>query len=388
MNLAVIAVRSLGRNPFRSCMTVLGVAISVLTFVMLSSVNTSLLGAQGAPDTARLYATNRLSWYLPMPKKYAQQVPASVQGVEAVTYTNNFDGKLPSDPAYVFLSIAVHTPTFFDVFTEVSVTPAERAAWLEDRQGAIIGEMLANKLGVKVGDRITLKGTRYRGDWVFNVRAIYKITKNTWDRSTVFFHWDLLNDAVPEYQKDQIHWVAMRVPAARLSETASAIEQSFREKEVPLRAFSHDTLGKQIGSMFVSAVKALNMMSFAILAILTMIMGNTIATSVRERTRESGMLRAVGFTKGWIMVLIVSESIVFALLGGVIGLLLSYPLVQKGVGVALTEVANEIFPNFSIAPSTALMAVLLPVALGAIAAAIPAVRAGRISVVDALRHVE
>lgn len=385
MNLAVVAVRNLRRNPFRSWMTILGVAVGVLTFVLLTTVTTSLLYSEG---TARLYATNRLSFTLPMPKKYAEQVPASVPGVEASTYTNNFDGKLPSDPSYQFLSIAAYVPTFFDVFNEIAVTPAERASWLEDRQGAIIGEMLAKKLGAKVGDRITLKGTRYRGDWVFNVRAIYTLNKQSWDRSTIFFHWDYLNEGIPQHQKDQIHWVAMRMPDSRLAEAASVIEQTFRDKEVPLRSFSHDAFGKQIGAMFSSVLNALGMMSFAILVILTMILGNTIATGVRERTRESGTLRAIGFSKGWIVLMTASEAIVFALIGGLLGLAISFPLVQEGIGKALTENANQAFPAFKIAKSTAIMAVLLPVVLGGLAGVFTAVRAARVNVVDALRHVE
>ena len=390
MSLARIAVRNLGRNPFRSCMTVLGVAIGVLTFVMLHSVNASLLSSQDARNTARLYATNRMSWYLPMPKKYARIVPESVagSGVEAVTYTSNFNGKLPSEPAYFFMSIAVDAPTFLDVFTEVDVSPQEKQSWLEDRQGALVGEMLAKKLGLKVGEKIAIKGTYFRGDWVFNVRGIYKVNTNTWDRSSVVMHWDFVNDNLPPHQKDQINWVAMRVPTDRMSSVASAIERTFQDRDVPLRSFSHDGLTKQIGAMFVSVVRALNLMSFAILAILTMILGNTIATGVRERTRETGMLRAVGFSQGQIILLIVGEAAVFALLGGIVGLGLAFPLVQEGLGRVLTEGTNAIFPTFRIRPSTMVMGLALPVVLGSLAALIPAYRALGVRVVDALRHVE
>jgi putative ABC transport system permease protein len=388
MNLAGLAIRNVGRNRFRSLMTIGGVAIAVLTFVLLSSVNNSLLSASDAHDTARLYATNRLSWYLPMPRKYAEQVPASVPGVEAVTFTNNFSGKLPSDPTFVFTSLAVNAPTFLDVFTEIVVSPEDKQGWLEDRQGALIGEILAKKLGLKIGDRISLKGTRYRGDWTFNVRGIYKINKDTWDRSSVFFHWTYLNDQIPAIQKDQINWVAMRVPGSQSSAAGSAIERTFADREVPLRCFTHDGLNKQIGAMFVSAVRALSMMSFAILAILTMILSNTIASGVRERTRESGVLRAIGFSEWKIAFCIMGESIALAVAGGVLGLALSYPLVQEGLGRALTETANAVFPTFSIRLSTVVASLLLCVLLGAAAAFVPAYRTLRIRLVDALRHTD
>lgn len=388
MNLTLVAVRNLKRNRFRSLMTIAGVAVAVLTFVLLRTVNTSLRGGTDVSGSSRLYATNRLSWYLPMPKKYAQLVPSSVEGVEAVTFTNNFNGKLPSDPAYFFQSLAVDVPTFLDVFSEVSVSPEAKRAWTEDRQGALVGENLAKKLNLKVGDHIALKGTLYPGEWTFNVRGIYTVTKDTWDRSSVFFHWTYLNDSIPPAQRDRINWVAMRVPASRTSAIASTIEKTFEDREVPLRSFSHDELSKQIGSMFVSVVRALNLMSFAILAILTMVLGNTIATGVRERTRETGMLRAVGFSGSKIALLIVSEALVLGICGGLLGLAISYPLIQEGLGRVLLENADAVFPSFSIRPSTALGALLIPLVLGAVTAALPIYRTLRIKVVDALRHVE
>lgn len=390
MNLVLISTRNLRRNKFRSFMTIAGVAVAVLTFVLLHTVNKSIRGQADpmAQGMSRLYATNRVSWYLPIPKKYAQSVPEGIEGVTATSFTVNFNGKLPSDPSFWFQTLAVDSATFFDVLTEGVLDPDSKRAWLEDRQGAVIGVNLAKKLNLKVGDKLALKGTLYPGDWTFNVRGIYTTNKDSWDRTSVFIHYAYLNESIPTAQRDQINWVAMTMPAGKTSTAASQIERAYLDREVPLRSFSHDDLSKQLGSMFSSVVRALNLMSFAILGILAMVLGNTIATSVRERTRETGMLRAVGFTGRKIALLIVGESLALAMIGGLVGLGIAYPLVQLGLGKVMRENADAIFPTFRILNETVAMAIALPVILGIFAAALPAIRTLRIKVVDALRHVE
>src|SRR5205085_755318 len=117
----------------------------------------------------------------------------------------------PRDEGNFFASLAVDSHTFFQVFDEMKVDPAAMETWQHDRQGAILGDVLAQKLGAHVGQTITLPGTIYPGDWQFHVDGIYEATRKSVDRSQLIFHWDYLNESIPEVRRDQIGWMIARI---------------------------------------------------------------------------------------------------------------------------------------------------------------------------------
>ena len=141
-------------------------------------------------------------------------------------------------------------------------------------------------------------------------------------------------------------------------------------------------------AMFSAILSAMDIVSIIILGILLMILGNTVAMGVRERTNEYGVLRALGFLPRHVAMFILGESIVTGALAGIVGLALAYPIVQLGMGRFLEENMGGFFPYFRIAPATGVEAILFAIALGAIAALIPAYRASRLTIVEALRRVD
>jgi putative ABC transport system permease protein len=149
------------------------------------------------------------------------------------------------------------------------------------------------------------------------------------------------------------------------------------------RAMANSFLG-----MMSAMLTVLDIVSIVILAIMMLILGNTIAMSVRERTNEYGMMRAIGFTPRHIAVAVLGESVTVGLAGGLAGLLLSHLFINKAMGPWLEENMGGFFPYFGIAASTAIMAIALAVLLGAVAALVPAVRAARLNTVEALRRVD
>jgi putative ABC transport system permease protein len=387
VKLILIAARNLWRNKLRTVLTVLGGAVAILTFIALRTVLSSWSAAADFAAKDRIATRHKVSFVISMPKRYIDDIRA-VPGVKQATFMNWFGGKNPKDPNMFFASLAVEPDNVLDVMDEMVVPPDQKQRWLEDKKGAVVGDVLAKQLGIKVGDRITLQGSIYPGDWEFNIDGIYTATRKSVDRSTFMFHWSYLNDGLPDARKDEIGWITTRVDdPGRGPAVAAAIDKLFDDKDVQTTTMSERAMNLSFLGMLSAILGALNVISLIILLIMMMLIGNTIAMGVRERTREYGVLRALGFRPAHIRTFIMGEAIALGLLAGVVGLALSYPLVELGIGRFLEENMGAWFPYFRIAPETAALAVGLAVVLAASAATIPARRASRLAVTDALRRV-
>jgi putative ABC transport system permease protein len=387
MKLIVIALRNLFRNKLRTFLTVLGGGVAILSFVSLRTVLTSWSAAAEYSSKDRIATRHKVSFVISMPKRYIDDIRA-VPGVKQATFMNWFGGKNPKDPNQFFATLAVEPDKVLEVMDEMVVPADQKQHWLEDRKGAVVGDVLAKQLGVKVGDRITLQGSIYPGDWEFNISGIYTATRKSVDRSTFMFHWNYMNDALPEARKDQIGWITTRVDdPGRGPAIAAAIDKVFDDKDVQTITMSERAMNLSFLGMLSAILSALDVISLIILLIMMMIVGNTIAMGVRERTREYGVLRALGFRPGHIRLFVIGESVVLGLVAGAVGLALSVPIVELGMGRFLEENMGAWFPYFRIDTKTYALAIGLSVALAAIASIVPALRAGRLSVTDALRRV-
>jgi putative ABC transport system permease protein len=387
VKLILIAARNLWRNKLRTVLTVLGGAVAILTFIALRTVLSSWSAAADFAAKDRIATRHKVSFVISMPKRYIDDIRA-VPGVKQATFMNWFGGKNPKDPNQFFASLAVEPDKVLDVMDEMVVPPDQKQRWLEDKKGAVVGDVLAKQLGIKVGDRITLQGSIYPGDWEFNIDGIYTATRKSVDRSTFMFHWSYLNESLPDARKDEIGWITTRVDdPGRGPAVAAAIDKLFDDKDVQTTTMSERAMNLSFLGMLSAILGALNVISLIILLIMMMLIGNTIAMGVRERTREYGVLRALGFRPAHIRTFIMGEAIVLGLLAGTVGLALSYPLVELGLGRFLEENMGAWFPYFRIGPETAVLAVGIAVFLAAAAATIPARRASRLAVTDALRRV-
>lgn len=387
MKLILIAARNLLRNRLRTTLTVLGAAVAILAFVALRTVLTAWSAAAEHAAKDRIGTRHKVSFTMPLPKRYAEEIRA-IPGVKQSSYMNWFGGKNPKKPEEFFATIAVETATGFEVFDEMVVPPDQLKAWKEDRKGAVVGDVLAKSLGVKVGDRIVLQGSIYPGDWEFNISGIYSATRKSVDRSTLIFHWDYLNESLPESRRDQISWVTSRIDdGSRSGEISRAIDALFDSKDVQTTTMSERAMNLSFLGMLDTLLKALGVISMIIMLIMMMIVGNTIAMGVRERTREYGVLQALGFRPGHIRLFVIGEALALGLVAALVGLGLSYPIVELGLGRALEENMGAWFPYFRIEPATYAAAIGLGAGLAVTASIIPAVRAGRMSVSNALRRV-
>lgn len=388
MRLSALSVRNVWRNRLRATLTVLGIGVAIVAFVLLRTVLSAWTVGAEASAKDRLGTRNKVTFVVPLPKRYIETI-RQVPGVVEATYASWFGGKDPRHENEFFASMAVETKTLFAVFDELVVAPADRERWLNNRKGALVGDVLAKKLGWKVGDTVTLQGSIYPGDWQFQIEGIYGSTRKVVDRSSFFFHWDYLNDSLPEGspQRDRIGWVTTRIADPQQAGAISqAIDRAFDEQEIQTLTMSERAMNLSFLGMVSAVLKAIDLVSLVILVIMMLILGNTIAMSTRERTREFGVMRAIGFLPHHIALAVLVEAVVIGGLGGALGLALSYPLVERGMGRFIEENMGSFFPYFRISEGTAVAALVLALLLGLAAGLVPAYRAARLNVIDSLRR--
>ena len=389
MTLVGVAARNLLRNKFRTLATVAGVAIAVLSFMLLRTA----LGAwtagseQAAKD--RVITRHKVTFILPLPLRYVEDI-RQVPGVKEVTYMNWFGGKDPkhSKDEDFFATMAVDHKTFLSVYDDIVVPPDARERWSEDRRAAIVGDVLAKNFGWKVGQKVTLSGTIFPGDWQFTIAGLYTVTNKSIDRRSFYFRWDYLNESIPQRLRDKVGWIASRVAdPSRSADTGQAIDRVFDVRDTQTLSQSERAFNTSLLAMFSGILRAMDVVSVVIMAIMMLILGNTIAMGVRERTSEYGVLRAIGFLPQHIATLVVAEATVTGLVGGLVGVSLSYMTVKGFMGRFIEENFGQFFPAFEITPGIATAALALSILLGLMAGVLPAYGTFKLNIVQALRRV-
>jgi putative ABC transport system permease protein len=392
MNAAVLSARNLSRNRFRTALTILGVIVAMLAFLALRTVVYAWTVAAEVAPKDRLVTRHRVTYVMPLPKHYVDRVK-QVPGIKATTYANWFGGREPNHEQEMFTTLAVDTDTIFAVYSEMKVPPDQLAAWKEDRTGAIVGDVIAKKMGWKIGDKVNLISAIFFAPpddpWTFTIRGIYEATARSVDRSTFMFHWNYLNDRLPERSRNEAGWIVSRVTdPSRTADVCQAIDRMFEESDVQTTSQDERSFNASFLAAFSAVLKAIDIVSIVILGIMMLVLGNTIAMGVRERTNEYGVLRALGFSRRYLAAMVMGESVTAGVVGGIAGGALAYPLIENGMGRWLEENMGTFFPFFRIAPGTAVLAMSLAVVLSAVAALIPAWQVTKLDVIDALRRVE
>jgi putative ABC transport system permease protein len=382
-------VRNLGRNKLRTLLTIAGVSVAIVTFILLRTVLSAWTVAADHAAKDRVGTRHKVSFIMPLPKRYLEEIK-QIPGVKGAAGANWFGAKDPKHETEFFGSFAVDPEEYLEVYDEIIIPPEQREAWFQNRTGAVVGDALAKKMGWKVGDRVTLVGTIYPGDWEFQISGIYTAVRKSVDRSSFMFHYDYLNDSqavANANSKDLVGWIVSRIDdPSRAAEISRTIDARFDERDQQTLSMSERAMNTSFIGMISAILKAVDVVSLVILFIMVLILGNTVAMGVRERTHEYGVLRAIGFLPKHLAAFVLGEAVTVSVAGGVLGVMISYPFVQEGLGRFLEENMGAFFPFFRIDPVTIVWALLLAMLLGAVAAALPAYNASRLKVIDALRR--
>jgi putative ABC transport system permease protein len=384
MTLATLAVRNAFlRNKTRSVLTVLGVVITAVAFLFLRTVLTAWYASSEASAADRIVTRNAISITQPLPLSYSARI-AQIPGVTRLTWSNWFGG-IYKDRRNFFAQFAIDAASALEVF-DIRFLQGSKADFLADRNACIVGKGLAEKFGWSVGDMVPLFSEIYPGDWKFRIAGIVEGSDDASIANTMYFHWARLNEGLPERIKNSVGVFTMKVANANDSpRVIREIDALFANSEAETHTETEKAFRLQFVSGSSAILTALQVVSGVILVIMALILGNTLAMGLRERTGEVGVMRAIGFLPRHVRALAFGEGAMLGALGGVLGCLLARPVLHA-VGKFAASIG--FLSNVSYTLPTAALTVAIAALIGAAASALPAVQAARMEIVNALRRQE
>jgi len=379
----LLVLRNAFRHKLRTFLTVLGIVVAIVAFGLLRTIVDAWYAGANASSSARLVTRSAVSLVFALPLTYAQRI-RQVPGVTGVAWANWFGGVYITERNF-FPQFAIN-PTYLDLYPEFVLKDEERKAYASDRSGAIAGRKLADKYGWKVGDQIPLRGTIYPGTWTFNLRGIFEGAEASTDTSAMYFHFEYLNESIRRLYPRRADQAGVFIEQLRDPEEAAAVSQSI---DATFRNSLAETLTEtekafQLGfvAMSEAILAAIQAVSFVVIVIIMAVMANTMAMTARERYAEYATFKALGFGGGFVALLIFAESLGIALIGGVLGIALTFPLAD-----AFASSVGAILSGFRVSGETIALQVAAALVVGTVAAAVPAWRASRIRIVDGLRAI-
>ena len=376
---------ALFRRKTRTILTLVSIIAAFLLFGMLDAVRSGFDDAgKSANGAQRLQTGAKLSFIETLPQALGDQI-AKVPGIKMVTYANWFGGAY-QDPHNQIFTFAV-APNYLDLYPEVQVDPEELKAFQATRTGALVGEGLAKKYNWKVGDKIPLQSTIFPDhsgskNWTFDIVGIMhsKDKKSSGFYDQMFLlNWKYFDENTP-YNQGTVGWYVTRVADVNQADSvAKAIDaisaNSDHETRTQTEAAATASWMKQMADVGLIVSSIMGAVFFTLL----LLSGNTMMQAVRERTSELAVLKTIGFTSQSVLAMVLAESILLLLLGGVIGLVLATVVVgglqaAMGAGIPVAPVDGDIWIH----------ALLLMIVVGLLVGALPALRAMRLNIVDAL----
>jgi putative ABC transport system permease protein len=377
-----LIVKNCWRNRRRTTLTVISVGVSMCLLGVLLAVYHAMYLSDPTPEQAlRLVTRNRISLTVVLPQFYMERI-RQVPGVKEVMPSQWYNGvyKDARDPKNFFARFGVVPEKLFRIYPELRIPEDQKQAFIRDRTGAVIGRDLANKFNFRLGDRITLTGDIFPGTLELTVRGIFDSPRKS---EVLYFNWAYVREGLPEARKGDVGTfnILCDSPAA-VSRVAQTIDDEFRNAPVQTRTETEQAFTLSFASMLGNVRVFLFSICAAVMFTILLVSANTMAMSVRERVREVGVLKTLGFSGGNILGIILGEAAAISIAGGAIGFLLSTFLtggIQKGpAGFFLP-------PIRPFDPGVAGVCVLVAAGIGLMSAFLPAWGASRTPIVEALR---
>jgi len=381
MTLTQFVTKNAFRNKRRSTLTVLSIAFSLLLLTLMMAIWRGFYLDQGSKESAqRLVVRHRVSLTFALPSFYREKIRA-IPGVVAVVPMSWFGGIYKDQkPENFFAQFATDPDEFFKVYRDIQMPDDQILAWQHDQQGVIVEDTLAKKYGWKMGDRIVLQGTIYPLNAELNIRGIYHADP---EAKSVYFHTKYLEESVGFFKGQAGTFTVLAANPEDVSRITSTIDDMFRNSPQPTKAETEKAFGLEFVAMM-GNVKAfiLSICSAVVFATL-LVSANTMAMSIRERTREVAVLKTLGFTRRNVLGLFVSEAVALSLFGGLLGIFFGWLMI---FGLTHSPQFFSFFP-LKVTPGIGALAMLAAGLVGLLSAALPSYHASQVNIVDGLRHI-
>jgi len=383
MNEFTLVRKNLFRRKLRAILMIASILIAFLIFGVLAGVYASFTAGEDRAAVDRLVVVNKVNFTQPLPIAYYNRV-RSVAGVRKVTHANWFGGYY-QDPKNFLIVMAVEPETYTDIFSrDFDFTVEARQAFIRTRTGAIVGDNMARKWGWKVGDRVPIASnmfSQHNGSHTWDLDIVGIFTGNTLqtDTNLLFFQYDYF-DKTRSFDTNMVGWLVLQTDnPAENDRIAKTIDALFVNSVAETATDTEKAFSKAYAAQFGNIVLIIILVVGAAFVTILMIVGNTMALTIRERTCEIGVLKTLGFSGGRILRLVLGESLLLAVLGGLPGLALAVL-----VTIWLRPGVSNLLPGFALTGGIVTEAVGLMLALGLITGLIPAFNAMRLKIATAL----
>ncbi len=381
MTLTRFVTKNAFRNKRRSVLTVLSIAFSLVLLTFMMTIWRAFYLDQGSAESAeRLVTRHRVSLTFTLPMYYRDKIRA-IPGVEAVVPVSWFGGIYKDQkPENFFAQFGTDPDEFFKVFRDVQMPEDQIKAWQRDRQGVIVDDSLAQKYGWKLGDRIVLQGAIFPVNLELNIRGIFHSVP---DNKSVYYNAKYLEESLSYWKGQAGTFSILAASPSDVGRIAEVVDNMFRNSPQQTKTESEKAFGLEFVAML-GNVKAfiLSICSAVVFATL-LVSANTMAMSIRERTREVAVLKTLGFTRRGVLGLFVSESVALSLAGGVIGGSLGWVLVYL---ITHSKQFVSFFP-MKVTPEIWMAALLTSGIVGLLSSALPSYHASQVNIVEGLRHI-
>ncbi|HVQ63987.1 MAG TPA: FtsX-like permease family protein [Terriglobia bacterium] len=368
------------RNRRRTLLTVTSIAVSLFLVTTLLTLLNELQNPIETPASAlRLITRHKVSLFNSLPIAYRQKI-AKVDGVEAVMGSMWFGG-VYKDPSNFFGQFAADTEQFFQVNADMTLPAEQKEAFLKDRTGCLVGNSLAKRFGWKIGDKIHLKGALFQFDPEMTVRAIYEGGSDL--GSTLFFHWEYFNEGLNNAGFTGTYTIRAR-SAQEVPKIAEQVDALFQNAPVPTKTETERAFILGFVSMLGNVQFLISSICSAVIFAIILVAANTMAMSIRERVREIGVLKTLGFFNDRILFLLIGESLLLSLFGTLLGALGARVLYSN---LDIATLTSGFLLRLNVNPQILLTCTAIGCGVGLLAAGVPAWRASRFPVVEALRRV-
>jgi len=377
--------RFVGKNAFRnkrrSVLTVLSIGFSLLLLTFMMSVWRSFYINQISAESAqRLITRHKVSLTFEMPAYYRQKIRA-IPGVAVVVPENWFGGTYKDAKSQNFFAqFGTDPDEFFKAYPEWKIPADQLAAWQRDRAGAVVDSQLAEKMGFKVGDRLIIQGTTFPVDLDLTIRGIFTAPAAT---NSLYYNQTYVEEAV-SYLKGQTGFFTILAQSPQdVSRIAAAVDDTFRNSPQPTKTETEKAFQLGFVAMLGNVKAFILSICMAVVFTILLVSANTMAMSIRERTREVALLKTLGFTRQTILSLFVSEAVTLALIGGILGSMAGMVL----GGGAAKAMGGFFGDALRVQPATLLAAWGVAALVGFLSAIVPSYHASKIGIVEGLRHI-
>lgn len=383
---------NLRRSPARTALTVFGTAVALALFCLLEALLAAFNLGVDMASASRLVVSHKEAITFLLPKAYASRI-LQVDGIglvaEGTWFGGLYEAPLPEGGKRqdFFANFAVDMEPYLKLYPEMIIPPDQYEALLKDRTGCMIGDKLAARLGKGIGDRIALRPLIWpKKDgkpWEFTIRAIYSCNIETFDRTMMVFHHKYLEEGrIYGQGQTGFYFVGLK-NADQFAEVSAAIDRLFSNSPAPTRTMNEKAFNMVFISMMGNLKLLFRFIGTVVIVTMLLITANTMMMSGRERTREMAILKALGFSDGYVFAMLVGEAVAIGLLGFLLGAGGTYVLIN----LANWNPKPDFFPVFKVPDAAMFGALGIAVLTGILSGLLPGLAALRLKAAEALRSI-